>query len=160
MYWGIVMTDLTQLPDVREQRPLGYWLKHIDGAIEESMGRLFAADGLNRRGWQVLNTISYAPVTVAEVDETMAAFLSADEPTMRPYVDRFIERGWAHTTDDGAVALTGEGRRAHQHVSGKAGAMRVRMMECLSSEELSVLMALLQRVAAHLDALAVETSRQ
>lgn len=50
------MTDLTQLPDVREQRPLGYWLKHIDGAIEESMGRLFAADGLNRRGWQVLNT--------------------------------------------------------------------------------------------------------
>ncbi|MGW3209295.1 MarR family winged helix-turn-helix transcriptional regulator [Streptomyces sp. NPDC001135] len=154
------MTDLTQLPNVREQRPLGYWLKHIDGAIEESLGRLFATDGLNRRGWQVLNTISYGPITIAELDETMAAFLSADEPTMRPYVDRFIERGWAHTADDGAVALTGEGRRAHQRVAEQSGALRVRMMECLSSEEHTVLMELLQRVATHLDALAVETPRQ
>ncbi|RVU20924.1 MarR family transcriptional regulator [Streptomyces antnestii] len=154
------MTDLTQLPDVREQRPLGYWLKHIDGAIEESMGRLFATDGLNRRGWQVLNTISYAPITIAELDETLAAFLSTDEPTLRPYVDRFIERGWAHAADDGSVALTGEGRRGHQRVSEQVGALRVRMMECLSSEEHTVLMELLQRVATHLDALPVETPCQ
>lgn len=154
------MTDLTQLPDVRKQRPLGYWLRRIDGAIEESMGRVFAADGLNRRGWQVLNTISYDPITMAELDETMASFLSADEPTMRPHVDRFIERGWVHTADDNSVALTVEGRRAHQRASQQAGALRVRMMECLSPEELVVLMELLQRVAAHLDALAVETPRQ
>ncbi|MFF2507772.1 hypothetical protein ACFVTY_31060 [Streptomyces sp. NPDC058067] len=75
------MSDLTQLPDVGEQRPLGYWLKHLDGAIEESMGPLFATDGLNRRGWQVLNAISYAPITIAELDETLAAFPS---PTSRP----------------------------------------------------------------------------
>lgn len=34
------------------------------------------------------------------------------------------------------------------------------MMECLSSEEHTALMELLQRVATHLDALAVETPRQ
>ncbi|MFF7020036.1 hypothetical protein ACFY97_03290 [Streptomyces klenkii] len=55
-------------------------MKHIDRAIEQSLGRLFAADGLNRRAWQVLNTISYGPISIAELDETMAAFLSADEP--------------------------------------------------------------------------------
>ncbi|MEU6657839.1 hypothetical protein [Streptomyces sp. NPDC046821] len=153
------MTDLTRLPNVREQRPLGYWLRHIDGAIEGSMGRLFAADGLNRRGWQVLNTISCDPITIVELDEAMAAFLSADEPTMRPYVDRLVERGWAHMADDGAVALTGEGRRAHERVSEQSGALRVRMMECLSSEEHAVLMELLQRIATHLDALAVETPK-
>lgn len=145
---------MTQLPNVREQRPLGYWLKHIDGAIEESFGRLLAADGLTRRSWQVLNTLSYAPITVAEVDETMAAFLSGDEPTMRSYVDQFAERGWMHVTDTDVVALTDEGKRVHQRVSERVGAERVRMMECLSPEDYQVLMSLLQRVAAHLDALA------
>ncbi|CAL9362479.1 hypothetical protein SUDANB171_00695 [Streptomyces sp. enrichment culture] len=150
------MTGLPQPPNVREQRPFGYWLKHIDGAIEENMSRLFARDGLNRRGWQVLNTLSYGPLTVAELDDAMAAFLSADEPTTRPVVDRFAERGWTSTADDGAVALTGEGRRAHQRVAEQTGVLRARMMECLSPEQYAVLMELLRRVATHLDALTAE----
>ncbi|MFG2736313.1 MarR family winged helix-turn-helix transcriptional regulator [Streptomyces harbinensis] len=154
------MTDLTQVSSTREQRPFGYWLKHIDGAIEENMSRLFAMDGLNRRGWQVLNTISHGPVTVAELDDTMDAFLSADEPTMRPCIDRFAERGWTSTADDGAVTLTEEGRRAHQRVAEQTGVLRDRMMQCLSPQEYRVLMELLQRVATHLDALAVETPGQ
>ncbi|MFC3577806.1 MarR family winged helix-turn-helix transcriptional regulator [Streptomyces yaanensis] len=153
-------TDLTRLPDVREQRPLGYWLKHIDGAIEENFGRLLAADGLNRRGWQVLNALSYEPITIAELDDTMAAFLSTDEPTMRPYVDRFVERGWAHIADDDTATLTDEGRQAHQRVSEKSGILRAQVMECLSPEEYGLLVNLLQRVATHLDALTAETPRQ
>ncbi|MEV7612488.1 MarR family winged helix-turn-helix transcriptional regulator [Streptomyces sp. NPDC089799] len=137
-----------------------YWLKHIDGAITESLGRLFAEDGLNRRTWQVLNTISYGPTTIAALDETMAAFLSADEPTMRPHVERFVERGWAQPADDGEVTLTEEGRGAYGQVSERSGALRIRMMECLSTGEHEVLMELLQRVAAHLDALAAEAPRQ
>ncbi|MFG3117985.1 hypothetical protein ACGF4C_26865 [Streptomyces sp. NPDC048197] len=100
------------------------------------------------------------PDHLTQLDEAMAAFLSADEPTMRPYIDQFVERGWAHTTDDGTVALTDAGQRAHQRVSEQSGALRVRMMECLSPEEHTMLMELLQRIATHLDALAVETPRQ
>ncbi|MFE2288816.1 MarR family winged helix-turn-helix transcriptional regulator [Streptomyces sp. NPDC059443] len=154
------MTETTRLPNVREQRPLGHWVKRIDGAIEEGLGRLLATDGLNRRAWQVLNTISRGPINITALDERMAAFLSADEPTMRPHVERFVERGWAHVTDDGAVALTEEGRRAHQQVSEQSGALMVRMMECLSIEEHEVLMELLQRVATHFDTLAAETPHQ
>lgn len=77
--WGVTAmpTSATTagLPDVREQRPFGYWLRHIDGAIEQSMARLFAADALSRRGWQVLNTVACGPLSTAGVDETMAAFL-------------------------------------------------------------------------------------
>ena len=123
----------------------------LDGAEHQSArSRLINAerDGDVRAGARL--------VAIAELDETMAAFLSADEPTMRPHIDRFVERGWTYTADDGAVALTGEGRRAHQRVAEQSGALRVRMMECLSSEEHTVLTELLQRVATHLDALAVE----
>ncbi|MFI0715022.1 MarR family winged helix-turn-helix transcriptional regulator [Streptomyces inhibens] len=154
------MTGTTQLPNVREQRPLGYWLKYIDGAIETRFDRLFADDGLTRRGWQVLNTVSYGPITVAEIDETMAAFLSGEEPTMRPYVERFAELDWVRVTDADGLALTEEGKRTHQRVSEQAGTERVRMMECLSHEDFQILMDLLQRIATHLDGLATETPRQ
>ncbi|MFI9506468.1 MarR family winged helix-turn-helix transcriptional regulator [Nocardia sp. NPDC052566] len=146
------MTGMTQLPDVREQRPLGYWLKHIDRAIEERFGSLLAGDGLARRGWQVLNTISCEPISVADIDQAMAPFLSVDEPTMRPYADRFAEDGWIRIDAADVVELTEAGREVHRRVSERIGVERVRMMECLSAEDYEVLMSLLQRVAAHLDA--------
>ncbi|MFF3607509.1 MarR family winged helix-turn-helix transcriptional regulator [Streptomyces sp. NPDC002463] len=149
------MTDPTRQPDVREQRPLGYWLKHIDGAIEESLGRLLAADGLDRRAWQVLNTLACGPITTAGLDGTMAAFLSADEPTLRPHADRFVEHGWARRNGDDVLTLTDEGRTAHRRISERVGTLRLRLMECLSPEEHTVLMELLRRLATHLDALAV-----
>ncbi|MFE5587602.1 MarR family winged helix-turn-helix transcriptional regulator [Kitasatospora sp. NPDC056531] len=140
------------LPNVREQRPLGYWLRHIDGAIEQRMARLFAADALRRRDWQVLNTVACGPLTVAEVDETMAAFRTADEPTVRPYLDGLATRGWVRIDPD-AVALTDEGRAAHQRISAQAAALRKQLTACVTPEEFTTLTTLLQRLAAHLDTL-------
>ncbi|MGW4161210.1 MarR family winged helix-turn-helix transcriptional regulator [Streptomyces sp. NPDC004788] len=146
------------MPDVRKERPLGYWLRHIDGTLEDTMGRLFAADGLTRRGWQVLNTLSYEPIALPDVDAAMAAFLTADEPTMRPYVDEFVARGWAHRADDELISLTAEGRAGHRRVAEKTRTFRTRVVECLAPEEHAALMELLQRVAGHLDALAAEVA--
>ncbi|WMX44991.1 MarR family winged helix-turn-helix transcriptional regulator [Streptomyces roseicoloratus] len=140
------------LHDGTTQRPLGYWLKHIDGALEASMARLFAADSLTRRGWQVLNTVAQGPASLAGLDKALAPFLSADEPTVRPYVDDLAGRGWAHVTGDGTVTLTEEGRRAHERIAEQVGALRARVTESLSPEEYGMLVGLLQRVAAHLDA--------
>ncbi|GAA2714540.1 MULTISPECIES: hypothetical protein [Streptomyces] len=147
-------TQDTALPDVRVHRPLGYWLKSVDRSIEEGFARLLADENLTRRGWQVLNTVSYAPVTVAGVDETMAAFLSPAEPTMRPYVEALTARDWAAPTAGATdtFELTEAGRAAHRRISGRIGAERARMMECLTPDEYGVLMDLLQRLATHLDA--------
>lgn len=40
----------------------------------------------------------------AELDEAMAAFLSADEPAMRPQADRFVKRSEAHLAQRHRVA--------------------------------------------------------
>ncbi|MFB7863610.1 MarR family winged helix-turn-helix transcriptional regulator [Streptomyces sp. NPDC056069] len=146
------------MEDVRTQRPFGYWLKHIDGAIESAMARLFAADDLPRRGWQVLNTVSSEPVSLSRIDEIMTAFRSADEPSMRPYVDDLVRRGWAGTDADGTVALTGEGRAAHRRIAERVGVLRTQVTECLSPEEFRTLTSLLQRVGEHLDTLAAEAA--
>ena len=135
------------------KRPFGYWIKHIDGRIEESFATLLAAEDLTRRGWQVLNTISDAgSITVAEVDSAMGPFLSPAEPTMRPYADEFVKRGWAALAGSDVITMTEDGRLAHRRVSSQVAGLRDRMSECLSPEEYELLMNLLQRVAAHLDA--------
>jgi DNA-binding MarR family transcriptional regulator len=141
------------LPNVREQRPFGYWLRHIDGAIEQHMARLFAADGLSRRDWQVLNTVACGPLGAAEVDATMAAFLGPEEPTMRPRLDALAARGWARTGEDGTVALTEDGLAAHRRISGQVAELRRRIAAGLTPEEFRTLTSLLQRTAAHLDTL-------
>ncbi|MDH6139232.1 MULTISPECIES: MarR family winged helix-turn-helix transcriptional regulator [Kitasatospora] len=151
-------TDATahSLPNVREQRPLGYWLRHIDGAIDASFRALLAEQGLNRRSWQVLNTIACGPLTVAEVDETMAAFIGPAEPTMRPHVDAFAARGWVLTDEGGQITLTETGTAAHRRADAATGRQRAEMMSCLSAEEFTQLMTLLQRLAGHLDELAAK----
>ncbi|MEV4259761.1 MarR family transcriptional regulator [Spirillospora sp. NPDC049652] len=136
--------------DVRQERPFGYWLRHIDRALDANLGRLLAAEGLTRRGWQVLNTVSYEPVTIADLDRTLDAFISPDEPTMRPQVERLAGRGWARLTGDTAE-LTEEGVRAHRRVRDAVAAQRARMIECFTPEEFRSLTEMLRRFAAHLE---------
>ncbi|RFU42564.1 MarR family transcriptional regulator [Actinomadura logoneensis] len=141
------MNDTVQ--DVRTHRPIGYWLRHIDRALEADLGGLLAAEGLTRRGWQVLNSVSYEPVTIAALDKTLDAFVSPDEPTMRPQVERLVELGWARLTGDTAE-LTEEGVRAHRRVREAIAARRARMVECFTPEEFRSLNEMLRRFAEHL----------
>ncbi|MBB4985980.1 MULTISPECIES: hypothetical protein [Streptomyces] len=46
------------------------------------------------------------------------------------------------------LALTDEGRTAHRRISERVGTLRLRLMECLSPEEHTILRELLRRLAA------------
>ncbi|GAA4638069.1 MarR family winged helix-turn-helix transcriptional regulator [Actinoallomurus vinaceus] len=138
--------------DVRQTRPFGYWVKHIDQRIEEMGRRVLAEEGLNRRLWQVLNTIASGPLGPADLDRTLAPFVSDEEPTMRPYVDELAGRGWVTRTDDGDLALTDAGRDAHARAGERMYAARARVVEGLSSDDYDTLMNLLERIAGNLDA--------
>jgi DNA-binding MarR family transcriptional regulator len=133
-------------------RPFGYWIKEIDRRIEEDFGRLLAAEGLERRGWQVLNTVAAAPVPTATLDERLAPFLDANEPSVRGYVEALAARGWV-TPDGDLWTITEEGRRGHERASATIHAARRRIMDGISDDEYRTLMDLLPRVAANLSRL-------
>src|SRR3989442_11437299 len=80
--------SMQQRPDVRQTRPFGYWVKHIDQRIEEMGRRVLAGEGLNRRFWQVLNTNPSRPIRPGELDPGLAPLISDDAPTMPPYPDK------------------------------------------------------------------------
>src|SRR3954453_15959583 len=117
---------MQQRPDVRQTRPFGYWVKHIDRRIEEMGRRVLAEEGLNRRFWQVLNTIASGPVGPEDLDRALAPFISDDEPPMRPSVDQRAARRWVVRTDEGHITLTDAGRDAHARTAERMHAARAR----------------------------------
>jgi DNA-binding MarR family transcriptional regulator len=145
---------MRNLPNVREQRPFGYWIKHIDRRIEENFGLLLAEEGLDRRRWQVLNTIAHGPISPDDLDRALAPFVSDREPTMRPHTDQFVARGWAAPAVDGTLTLTDEGQAGHARVAERVRAARARVIDGLSPEDYGTLMGLLERIAGNLDAVA------
>ena len=44
-----------------ESRPIGYWLKHLDGLLEQTFDHVLARNGVRRRHWQVLDTLRGGP---------------------------------------------------------------------------------------------------
>ncbi|MEU4115537.1 hypothetical protein AB0F71_13690 [Kitasatospora sp. NPDC028055] len=143
-------------PDGRGQRPLGYWLRHVDDALEQSMARLFAADALSRRDWQVLDTLSRGPADTAALDAALAPFLRPEEASVRPHLEGLAARGWVVLDPDGSAALTERGRAANRRAAAQAAGLRERLTACLTPQELTTLMTLLERLAGHPDTLTEE----
>ncbi|WP_062213529.1 MarR family winged helix-turn-helix transcriptional regulator [Streptomyces sp. NBRC 109706] len=143
---------MTDDPSTNARRPLGYWLKHIDRRIEERFDELLAEDGLGRRHWQLCTTLARGPLDVEGLDEALAPFRSAREPTVRPLVDQLVARGWVMPSGDGALALTEEGRARHAEVAERVGGFRARVAAGLAPDEYATLLRLLERVADNLDA--------
>ena len=55
-----------------DRRPLGYWLRAIEGPLRENMRGAFATSGVTRREWRTLTTLHAGPASAAEVEARAA----------------------------------------------------------------------------------------
>lgn len=131
-------------------KPIGYWLKEVDRLIELDFRRVLATERLTRRHWQVLNVISIGRRSLAEVDEVLAPFLGAEQPTAAPVVDDLIARGWVSRSDSGPLSLTAAGTSAHAELTERVEANRMRLTEGITAEEYRAVVATLERMATNL----------
>jgi DNA-binding MarR family transcriptional regulator len=123
-------------------KPLGYWLKHIDTQLEAKFLQVLSEEGLNRRQWQILNTIASGARSIGEIDEAGKPFLT--EESFQPVVDSLAALGWV-----AGYELTPAGRTAFDSVSAKVHAFRAKVISGVSEEEYVTLVRLLERVAAN-----------
>jgi len=120
-------------------KPIGYWLKHLDGLID---GAFEAALGdVGRREWQVLNVLASG-----ERDE--AAVVTAVRPfPLGGALETLVGRGWV----EGRYALTAAGRVAFAEVGVRVGEVRERMVEGLGPGEYVAVVGALERMAGNLE---------
>ncbi|MEU4390895.1 hypothetical protein [Kribbella sp. NPDC023855] len=124
-----------------DNKPIGWWLKEVDRLLEQSFEEVLAADGLNRRQWQILNAAREdAPIAV-----TLAPFLSGGPDELASFTAPLVERGWLdgdRLTPDGATAL--------EQLTGKVHAQRLRVTNGIVDAEYLQTIDVLRRMAANL----------
>ena len=124
-----------------DRRPLGYWLRTVDGLITREFAAAFDGADIDRRDWMLLNALS-------------------GDVEMPSFAERFVrkgkrlrnlaERGWVEEQGDGTWALTEEGRAAKEQLGEIVDGIRSRVADAVSPEDYATTMASLEAIAREL----------
>jgi hypothetical protein len=121
-----------------KHRPFGFWLKVVDRRLSEEMETLFAADGITRRDWRVLNLLAGEAH-----DERLA-----DRLRSKPHaLHHLAERGWITGTPP---VLTDAGREARDRLEGQVSTLRERVAGAVSAEDFATTLRSLEAIAREL----------
>lgn len=133
-------------------KPIGYWLKHLDGLIEADFERTLSDSGLARRHWQVLNTLSTGPKRLDELTEALRPFWGEGAITLDEVLDGLGRRGWVvREGAEGPYALTPLGAEGHAAVAERIGEARRRIIDGVSDEEYLATVGVLRRMAENIE---------
>ena len=131
-------------------RPIGFWLKHLDGLIERIFDQVLGRRGLQRRHWQVLNIVHDGGADRAAVAEGLRPFWADGALSQREVVDGLAGRGWLRVDGEG-YELTDTGRLAHADVLREVAEIRRRSLDGLTGEEYRAVLGTLERMSANLE---------
>jgi hypothetical protein len=145
-----------------DRRPLGYWLRAIQGPLRDNMRGAFATSGVTRREWRTLTTLHAGPASAAEVEAALPPkrarrplgpehHIHQDRPhrdhrTIEQLLDGFVSRGWAGL-DRGSYALSAEGERVHEAVLADVQSVRANVTAGIPDADYATTMATLERIA-------------
>ena len=137
-----------------DRRPLGYWLRAIEGPLRESMRNAFATFGVTRREWRTLTTLHNGPATVADLEVALPPRPERREHsprvhrTLEQLLDGFVQRGWA-TLDRGSYALTAEGERIYDAVLTNVQKVRAQVTAGIPDADYATTMTTLEKIAGN-----------
>lgn len=134
------------------ERPIGYWLKHLDRLIEEAFGSALAEQALSRRDWQAMNALMGAPLDERGLADALRPFWGEGAVTLDEVVEGLTRRGWIARGADGRYALTPDGQAARAAVARQVETIRTRMAEGVTEAEYQMTIGVLRRMADNLAA--------
>jgi DNA-binding MarR family transcriptional regulator len=131
-------------------RPIGYWLKKLDGLIDAEFVRQLSEASLSRRQWQLLNLIGDGPRSVPELEAELEPFLQNDLDGLSDALFGLVTRGWADSVDN-IVSLTETGQAHLELLKAKVANVRKALSAGISAEEYQATIDVLARMAANLE---------
>jgi DNA-binding MarR family transcriptional regulator len=132
------------------ERPIGYWLKRLDGLIDRQFERQLGEAGLSRRQWQLLNLLQDGPRSVPELQTELEPFLQGASADLSDALSGLMTRGWADSADN-IVRLTQIGHAQLGSVQAKVAEVRQALMTGISATEYQATVAILARMVANLE---------
>lgn len=128
-------------------RPIGWWLKEADAQIDAAFDGTLQGTGVDRRGWQVLASLSKSPMRRAELVASLASFDPSS--VVEQVLDHLRSQGWVEQSS-GRLQLTEAGVRQQESLAPLIDGVRQRIAAALPQEEYAALVGLLARLVAAL----------
>lgn len=133
-----------------DPRPIGYWLRLVDGLINEQFARTLDEHGVTRIQWQLLNVLASGAATVFELDVAVAPFLAAEgEQSTLDHLSELIESGWVDATPT-SYELTERGHGARDRLTNVVAGQRTEMVAGVAEAEYFAAIQTLERIAHNL----------
>jgi len=108
------------------KRPLGYWLRAVDGLLTREFATALETEGISRREWMLLNVLS-GDIDAPELRERLAR--------KGKRLRGLEERGWAEEQGDGTWVLTDLGRAEKERLGGIVDGIRARVVAAVGDDE-------------------------
>ena len=136
---------------MKMERPIGYWLKHLDRLIEAAFDRVLTAEELTRRHWQTMNALRKSPQHRAALIDTMRPFWGPGAITLDETTSELTRRGWLTQDDAGRYTLTPAGQTGHAAVEEKVHAIRSTILTGLTEDDYHATVRVLQQMIENLE---------
>ena len=133
--------------------PIGYWVRRLDASLQAQLAATLARLHLSRRQWQVLNTLSSAPVTPAELRDILRPFNATDGGDGQERdMAALVRRGLVFLMD-GRLALTEDGSALDSEASGLMEDARRELTAGIGADEYAMAVSVLERMSNNADRL-------
>lgn len=130
-------------------RPIGYWLRLVDGLLTARVDAAQRQHGMTRLEWQILNLLreGVAPST-ARVAEIMRPFAAPE--AVDAMLASLTAREWVECRADDSCDLTEAGAEVLALAQQAQAGVRARLMTNVTPDEYQLVVAVLQRIATNL----------
>src|SRR5262249_43964719 len=133
------------------ERPIGYWLKHLDRLIETAAERAFAEKKLSRRHWQIMNVLRAGPRDAGGLSEAVRPFWGPGAITLAAVIDELTSRAWLTQDAEGRYSLTAAGQVGHAEIKQRVQGIRTTFLDGLDEADYYRTVRTLRRMAENLE---------
>jgi hypothetical protein len=132
-----------------DQRPIGYWLRLVDGLIDDQFAHTLDEHGVTRMQWQLMNVLARGQASVEMLDAAVKPYLVAGGETTLDHLTELIESAWVDATPTG-YEITERGQAALERLTAVVATQRTQMSEGLTEPDYLTTIATLQQIATNL----------
>ncbi|UOD79893.1 MarR family transcriptional regulator [Paenarthrobacter ureafaciens] len=133
-------------------KPIGYWVKRLDAALEAQLDHTLARMRLSRRQWQALNTLAEASMLPEELEEALQPFWGEDVRLRERELAALVGRGMITMIDDRLV-LSGKGRETYHQARRLVEETRNDLSVGIGIDEYAMAVSVLERMSRNAERL-------
>lgn len=139
--------------DGHVNRPIGYWLKRLDAALEAHLDNTLSQLRLSRRQWQAINTLADRPVSPQALAETVRPLWGDNAALREKELAALVGRGLI-TLVDGYLTLSDLGFAKHAEANRLVDDSRRELSAGIGIDEYAIALSVLERMSNNAERLA------